>query len=81
MDAGGVVYPVAPGTTTISYTITLAGCGSAFASTVVTVVASPAPITGPTTICMDAAPSGVHPDTITLKMQRLAVYGYHMIRL
>ncbi len=69
IDPTGIVYPAsttASGTTTISYTLNVPGCGSAYASTVVSVTSAPGAISGPTTLCMDPAGSPAPVNTITL---------------
>ncbi len=53
VTSGGLLIGINPGSDTIAYTIT-AACGSASATKVVTVVATPAPgpITGPAAVCI-----------------------------
>ncbi len=58
IDAGGIVYPVAVGTTTISYTVTNAcGTSSATSSFNVITVPSVAAISGSTFVCAGASTS------------------------
>ncbi len=57
VNSGGVVYGVAAGTATISYTVTNS-CGTATATKTITVQAgpgTPATIGGPTTVCIGSA--------------------------
>lgn len=73
VDATGVVYGVAVGSTTISYTVTNT-CGTASSTATVAVITIPSPgsISGPTSVCQtntinltDAAPGGAWTELTT----------------
>ena len=55
-SVSGIVYGVSSGTTTISYTIATASCGTVTATAIVTINTTPAAgaITGPGSVCTGA---------------------------
>ena len=65
VDASGVVYGIAPGAATISYSVTLSGCTPASATYDVTILGLPvmSPISGTATVC--AGTSVSYSDTAT----------------